>query len=143
MPDFDLTGELSLKIELHMLRPITEKVHSGNGPVSLVHLIKCKICYMNGFEWVHFSKFSQTWLKFKKILEKSGDFAQSLAQNWADWYINGSLFLLEKLVYLHGSTFKFCGNMSLLKPNLSTPTCKHVVKFWSVLCIHYPYHGWV
>ena len=36
MPEFDLTGELSLKIELHMLRPITEKVHSGNGPVSLV-----------------------------------------------------------------------------------------------------------
>ena len=36
MPDFDLTGELSLKIKLHMLRPITEKVHSGNGPVSLV-----------------------------------------------------------------------------------------------------------
>ena len=36
MPDFDLTGELSLKIELHMLRPITEKVHSGNRPVSLV-----------------------------------------------------------------------------------------------------------
>ena len=36
MPDFDLTGELSLKIELHMLRPITEKVYSGNGPVSLV-----------------------------------------------------------------------------------------------------------
>ena len=33
MPDIDLTGELSLKIELHMLRPITEKVHSGNGPV--------------------------------------------------------------------------------------------------------------
>ena len=25
MPDFDLTGELSLKLELHMLRPITEK----------------------------------------------------------------------------------------------------------------------
>ena len=37
MPDFDLTGELSLKIELHMLIPITQKVHSGNGPVSLVH----------------------------------------------------------------------------------------------------------
>ena len=36
MPDFDLTGELSLKIELHMLRPITGKVHSGNGSVSLV-----------------------------------------------------------------------------------------------------------
>ena len=28
MPDFDLTGELLLKIELHMLRPITEKVHT-------------------------------------------------------------------------------------------------------------------
>ena len=39
MPDFDLSGELSLKIELHMLRPITEKVHSGNGPVSLVQTI--------------------------------------------------------------------------------------------------------
>ena len=38
MSDFDLTGELSLKSELHMLRPITEKVHSGNGPVSLVRL---------------------------------------------------------------------------------------------------------
>ena len=25
MHDFDLTGELSLKIELHMLRPIAEK----------------------------------------------------------------------------------------------------------------------
>ena len=37
MHDFDLTDELSLKIELHMLRPITEKVHSGNGPVLLVH----------------------------------------------------------------------------------------------------------
>ena len=36
MPDFNLTGELSLKIELDMLKPITEKVHSGNGPVSLV-----------------------------------------------------------------------------------------------------------
>ena len=42
MPDFDLIGELSLKIELHMLRPITEKVHSGNGPVSLV---KCTVDY--------------------------------------------------------------------------------------------------
>ena len=41
MPDFDLTGELSLKIELHMLRPITEKVHSGNGPVSLENKYIC------------------------------------------------------------------------------------------------------
>ena len=43
MPDFDLSGELSLKIELHMLRPITEKVHSGNGPVSLVQANASKI----------------------------------------------------------------------------------------------------
>ena len=41
MPDFDLSGELSLKIKLHMLRPITEKVHSGNGPVSLVETSVC------------------------------------------------------------------------------------------------------
>ena len=44
MHDFDLTGELSLKIEVHMLRPITEKVHSGNGPVSLV---LCKQIFVN------------------------------------------------------------------------------------------------
>ena len=43
MPDFDLSGELSLKIELHMLRPITEKVHSGNGPVSLVQCLMQQI----------------------------------------------------------------------------------------------------
>ena len=36
MPDFDLTGELSLKIELAHAQIITEKVHSGNGAVSLV-----------------------------------------------------------------------------------------------------------
>ena len=39
------------------------------------------------------------WLKFKKILEKSGDFAQNLAKNWTDWYMNGLLFL-EKLVFV-------------------------------------------
>ena len=40
---------------------------------------------------------SQNWLKLKKLLEKSGDFAQNLAQNWVDWYMKWSLFL-EKLV---------------------------------------------
>ena len=53
MPDFDLSGELSLKIELHMLRPITEKVHSGNGPVSLVawkHLSALTLIYLAHFE---------------------------------------------------------------------------------------------
>ena len=51
------------------------------------------------YEWVNFSKFGQNWLKFKKILEKIGNFVQNLAQNWADWYTNGLLFL-EKLVFV-------------------------------------------
>ena len=45
-----------------------------------------------------FPNLSQNWLKFN-ILEKSDDFAQNLAQNWADWYMNGSLFL-QKLVFV-------------------------------------------
>ena len=44
MFDFDLTDELSLKIELHMLGSITETVHSGNGRVSLVNLLFCVGC---------------------------------------------------------------------------------------------------
>ena len=36
---------------------------------------------------------SQNWLKFKKII------VQNLAQNWADWFMNGLLFL-EKLVFV-------------------------------------------
>ena len=48
-------------------------------------LKNAKIGYMNG---LIFQKFCQNWLKFKKILEKLGDFAQNLAQNWADWYIS-------------------------------------------------------
>ena len=40
------------------------------------------------------------WVNFlKKILEKLDDFAQNVAQNWTDWYMNGSLFL-EKLVFV-------------------------------------------
>ena len=42
---------------------------------------------------------SQNWFKLKNILEKSGDFAQILVQNWANWYKNRSLFL-EKFVFL-------------------------------------------
>ena len=64
MPDFDLTGELSLKIELHMLRPITEKVHSGNGPVSLVRglcILKKETCgnswNTNRFDEISFRNF--------------------------------------------------------------------------------------
>ena len=47
------------------------------------------------YEWVDFSPN----LRFSKILEKLGDFAQNLDQNWADWYMDGLLFL-EKLVFV-------------------------------------------
>ena len=53
--------------------------------------------------------------QFFKILEKMDDFSQ----NWADCYMNGSLFL--KNWYLYGSTFNFAAARSLPKPNLSTP----------------------
>ena len=62
---------------------------------------------------------SQNWLKFKKILEKIGNFVQNLAQNWANWYMNGLLFL-EKLVFVL-VYFQIHGGTSLPKPNLSTP----------------------
>ena len=75
---------------------------------------------MNGWFFKSSPNLSQNWLKFKKILEKLGDLAQNLAKNWTNWYMNGSLFF-EKLVFLHGSTFKFRGSTSLPKPNLSTP----------------------
>ena len=42
-----------------------------------------------------FPNLSQNWLKFKKIWEKLGNFAQNLVQNWANWYMNGSLFSLK------------------------------------------------
>ena len=48
---------------------------------------------MNGLNFQNFPpNLSQNWLKFTKILEKSSDFAQNLAQNWNDWYMNGSTF---------------------------------------------------
>ena len=46
-----------------------------------------------------FPNFPKFEPKFLKILEKSGDFAQNLAQIWANWYMNRSLFL-EKLVFV-------------------------------------------
>ena len=81
--------------------------------------IKRKIWYINGQLFKIVPNLSQNWLKFKKILEKSGDFAQNLSQNRADWYMNVLIFL-EKLVFVW-STFKFRGGTSLPKPNLSTP----------------------
>ena len=61
-------------------------------------LIKCKIRCMNRSIFQNFPKFEPK-LKKKKKKKKSGDFAQHLAQNWFDWYMNGSLFL-EKLVFV-------------------------------------------
>ena len=49
------------------------------------------------------SKFGQIWAKIgsnlRKFLEEIDNFVQNLAQNWADWYMNGLLFL-EKLVFV-------------------------------------------
>ena len=50
---------------------------------------------MNGSFFLNFPHLSQNGLKFKKILEKLGDWAY----NWSDWYMNVSLFL-EKLVFV-------------------------------------------
>ena len=47
----------------------------------------------------NFPNLRKNWLKFKKILEKSDDFAQNLEQNWSNWNMNESLFL-EKLVFV-------------------------------------------
>ena len=65
-------------------------------------LIKCKIWYMNGSI---FQNLSQNWLKFKKILEKIGNFVQNFAYEW-QFGIWMGYFFLENW-YLYGSTFKF------------------------------------
>ena len=75
------------------------------------------------YEWVDFSKFAQNWLKFKKIFEKSGDFAQNLAQNcqgrlayeWVtfSWKIGTCMGLLSNSVAV--------GPTSLPKQSLSSP----------------------
>ena len=62
-------------------------------------LLKCKSGIWMGWFFKIWPNLSQNWLKFKKILEKIGNFVQNLAQNWADWYMNGLLFL-EKLVFV-------------------------------------------
>ena len=56
-------------------------------------LIKCKIWYMNGLIFKSSPNLSQNWLKFKKILRKSGDFAQNLAKNWTIGIWMGHFFL--------------------------------------------------
>ena len=43
-------------------------------------LIKCRNLYMNGLIFQNFQKFERNWLKFKKILEKSGEREVALKQ---------------------------------------------------------------
>ena len=54
---------------------------------------------MNGSSFQNFPEFEPNWFKFKKILEKLGDFAKNLPQNLTNWYMNVSLFL-KKLVFV-------------------------------------------
>ena len=50
-------------------------------------------------EWVDFSKFAQIRAKIgsnlRKFWKKISYFVQNLAQNSADWYMNGLLFLAK------------------------------------------------
>ena len=43
-----------------------------------------------------FPNLCKNWFKFKKILEKLGDFAQ----NGADWYMNESIFSLRNHIFM-------------------------------------------
>ena len=48
---------------------------------------------MNGPIFQSFPKFEPNLAEIRKFGKKSGDFAQSLAQKWANWYMNKALFL--------------------------------------------------
>ena len=87
-------------------------------------LIKCRIWCMNGLIFQNFPKIESELAKFKKILEKSGNFAQNLA----NCYMKRLLFL-EKLVFVW-STVKFCGRTSLPKPNFPPPPQIDLLSFF-------------
>ena len=76
---------------------------------------------MNGSIFQNFPKFEPI------ILEKSGDFAQNLAQNWADWYMNGSLFV-EKMVSVW-VYFQILQRHIPTKTKLEYPPGKNVTDF--------------
>ena len=84
------------------------------------------------YEWVDFSKFGQIWAKIGSNLRKFWKKSVILFKIWPKiepigiWM--GCFFF--KNWYLYGSTFKFHGNTSLPKPNLSTPPGFHT---------HHPY----
>ena len=111
MPDFDLTGELSLKIKLHMLRPITEKVHSGNGPVSLVPQVSQRSSKLSHFE----AYFLWNPLKSSHFLLFFFLFSSFFSQNVLLW-ITGQWLYNALSLYVKGTGHDFCwlGNLLII-----------------------------
>ena len=72
-----------------------------------------KIWYLNGS--INFQDFPN----LRKSEKNQVNFGQNLAQNQADWYMNGSLFL-QKLVFVW-VLLQIPTSMSLLKAKLRTP----------------------
>ena len=72
-----------------------------------------------GRSFKSFLNLRQNWLEFKKILEKFGNLAQNLAQNWAD---DECVTFPWKIGVCMGFPSNSVG-ASLPKPNLSTPPC--------------------
>ena len=60
-----------------------------------------------GHIFEYFPNLSQNWFKFKKIIEKSVNFDENLAQNWNDWYMDGPFFFQKWYMHAYGSTFRF------------------------------------
>ena len=84
-------------------------------------LQNAKFGMIMGWFFKIFPNFSQNWLKFKKILEKSGIrwFGPKFGKKLSRLVFELVTSLTNR--YLYGFTFKFCSSTSLPKPNLSTP----------------------
>ena len=85
------------------------------------------------YEWVGFSKFSQSWVKISSNLRKWWKIIVILLKIWPKLEQIGiwmGHFFLKKW-YLGGSTFKFCSGTFLPKPKLSTTPSqvKHICNF--------------
>ena len=94
------------------------------------------------YDWVDFFKIwpnlSQNWLKFKKILEKIGNFVQNLAQNWVDWFMNGLRFL-EKVVFVW-VYFQIPWRHIRTKTKLEYPLGNRIM-YLLLYCLYYMYSG--
>ena len=75
------------------------------------------------YEWVSFSKFSQTWAKIGLDIRKFGKYCVILLKISPKIEQIGTLMghFFLKNSYFYGSTFKVRGSTSLPKPILSTP----------------------